>query len=208
VTGCDQMAETCDLKSRMFPKCKVVFLGASGVGKTSLINRYILNDFDKDYSATVGIDFFTKPIQVRDRTVNLQIWDTAGQERFRSLIPFYIRDSSMAVIVYDVSNPETFEAAKSWHKTVINERGSDVVCILVGNENDLESKVSPETVATFCKPLAIATIETCAKTGQNVARLFKLVSESLPDPDATKVDPISVIAGPAEQTPNDERCLC
>jgi Ras-related protein Rab-6A len=192
----------------MFAKCKVVFLGASGVGKTSLINRYILNDFDKDYSATVGIDFVTKPIQVRDRTVNLLFWDTAGQERFRSLIPFYIRDSSMAVIVYDVSNPQTFDEAKAWHKTVISERGGDVVCILVGNKNDLERKVAHEEVATFSKPLSIATIETCAKTGQNVARLFKLVGESLPSPDRVKVDPISVIAAPAEQTPAAERCAC
>jgi small GTP-binding protein len=190
----------------MISKCKLVFLGSSGVGKTSLVNRYILNSFDKDYSATVGIDFFTKPIQVGDRTVNLQIWDTAGQERFRSLIPFYIRDSSIAIIVYDVSSAESFAEAKYWHKTVKNERGSDAVCIFVGNKNDLEAKVSQEDVANFTKPLSIPTIETCAKTGQNVTRLFKIVSESVPDPERTVVpEPITVVAEPAKEDP---RCAC
>jgi small GTP-binding protein len=191
----------------MITKVKVVFLGALGVGKTSLITRYISNEFSKDHSATVGIDFFTKPIQVRDRTVNFQIWDTAGQERFRSLIPFYIRDSSIAVIVYDVSSQQSFEEAKFWHKTVVNERGRDVLCILVANKNDLESKVPLEVVQQFAKPLAIQTIETCAKTGQNVARLFKLVSECLPELEQAVKEPISVIAEP-EEPPPKERCFC
>jgi small GTP-binding protein len=190
----------------MFEKCRVAFLGSSGVGKTSLIKRYIENDFDKDYFGTVGIDFFTKPIQVRDRTVTLQIWDTAGQERFRSLIPSYIRDSTIAVIVYDVSNPETFNDAKFWHKTVMNERGNDAICIFVGNKIDLESRVSPDDVSSFTKPLSIPTIETCAKTGQNITRLFKLVCDSLPDPTAIK--PIQVIAIPAEPNDTGKQCSC
>jgi small GTP-binding protein len=193
----------------MLSKCKLVFLGSSGVGKTSLIHRYILNSFDKDYSGTVGIDFFTKPVHVRDRMVNLQIWDTAGQERFKSLIPFYIRDSTIAVIVYDVSNRESFDEAKAWHKTVVSERGSDAVCILVGNKNDLEAGVPPEEVAAFTKSIAIQTIETCAKTGQNVPRLFKLVTEALPDPDRLRgPELVSVIAEPTGPSPRPERCAC
>jgi Ras-related protein Rab-6A len=191
----------------MITKVKLVFLGASGVGKTSLITRYISNEFHKDHSATVGIDFFTKPIQVRDRTVNFQIWDTAGQERFRSLIPFYIRDSSIAVIVYDVSSPQSFDEAKFWHKTVVNERGRDVLCVLVGNKNDLESKVSLDDVQQFTKPLGIQTIETCAKTGQNVTRLFKLISECLPDIEQGVKEPFSVIAEP-EAPPDKDGCWC
>jgi Ras-related protein Rab-6A len=191
----------------MVTKCKVVFLGASGAGKTSLITRYISNDFSKDHSATVGIDFFTKPIQVRDRTVNFQIWDTAGQERFRSLIPFYIRDSSIAVIVYDVSSPDSFSDAKFWHKTVVNERGSDVVCVLVANKIDLESRVPPDDVRGFANPLAIQTIETCAKTGQNVACLFKIVSEALPEIEHAAAVPLVVIAQPEPQQKGNE-CVC
>jgi Ras-related protein Rab-6A len=193
----------------MAAKCKLVFLGASGVGKTSLVNRYIVNCFEKDHSATVGIDFFTKPVQVGDRTINLQIWDTAGQERFRSLIPFYIRDSSIVVIVYDVSNLESFAEAKYWHQTVLSERGSDVVCILVGNKNDLATKVPPDEVTKFAKPLAMTTIETCAKTGQNVARLFKIVCESVPDVGRMAVpEPIAVIAEPEKEEREGRSCAC
>jgi small GTP-binding protein len=152
----------------------------------------MLNEFDKDYSPTIGIDFFTKPIQVRDHTVNLQIWDTAGQERFRSLVPSYIRDSSIAILVYDVSDQNSFDEAKKWHKVLVNERGSDAICILVGNKNDLESKVPQDQVLGFARPLGIVSVEASAKTGQNVSRLFKVISESIPDISRPPPDPIAV----------------
>ena len=177
-------------------KCKIVFLGAAGTGKTSLIQQFVSNHFENNYSVTVGIDFFIKPIQVQDRTINLQIWDTAGQEKFKSLIPSYIRDSSIAIIVYDVSSPNTFDEAIQWHKMVVNERGNDAICILVGNKNDLENRVAHERVVEFCKPLGISTIETSAKTGQNVIRLFKLIGESIPD-NSTPV-PINITPAPIQ----------
>jgi len=89
-------------------KFKLVFLGEQSVGKTSLITRFMYDNFDAQYAATIGIDFLSKTMYLDDRTVRLQLWDTAGQERFRSLIPSYIRDSSVAVVVYDVtSTPPT-----------------------------------------------------------------------------------------------------
>ncbi|OHS99083.1 small GTP-binding protein [Tritrichomonas foetus] len=189
----------------MTTKCKVVFLGAAGTGKTSLINRFMLNSFDKDYSTTVGIDFLTKPIQVQDQTVNLQIWDTAGQERFKSLVPSYIRGSDIAVLVYDVSDPRTFDEAIEWHKTVLSERGNDAVCILVGNKNDLENQVKQEKVLEFAQPKSIATAETSAKTGQNVSHLFKLISEAAPG--IVKQKEI-VIAQPEENIEQENKCNC
>jgi Ras-related protein Rab-6A len=85
-------------------KFKLVFLGEQSVGKTSLITRFMYDNFDAQYAATIGIDFLSKTMYLEDRTVRLQLWDTAGQERFRSLIPSYIRDSSVAVVVYDVTS--------------------------------------------------------------------------------------------------------
>lgn len=85
-------------------KYKLVFLGDQGVGKTSIITRFMYDSFDKNYQATIGIDFLSKTMYLEDRTVRLQLWDTAGQERFRSLIPSYIRDSSVAVVVYDITS--------------------------------------------------------------------------------------------------------
>jgi len=83
------------------------------------------DSFDRNYQATIGIDFLSKTMYLEDRTVRLQLWDTAGQERFRSLIPSYIRDSSVAVIVYDISNRASFLNTTTWIEDVRNERGSD-----------------------------------------------------------------------------------
>lgn len=190
----------------MVSKCKVVFLGAAGVGKTSLINRFMTNDYVKDYSTTVGIDFFTKPVQVGDRSVNLQIWDTAGQERFKSLVPSYIRDSSIAVLVYDVSDAKSFDEALAWHQTVLKERGSDATIILVGNKNDLESKIEHEKVINFARPLSIPSVETSAKTGQNVSRLFRIISDSIPDTSHQIFIPSPIIVPEKENTQGT--CSC
>ena len=195
----------------MASKCKVVFLGAAGVGKTSLLSRLMYDDFNKDYNTTIGVDFFMKPVQVQGRTVTLQIWDTAGQERFKSLVPTYIRDSNVAVIVYDVSNEESFDEAQFWYQAVLNERGNDAKCVLVGNKNDLESRITHQKVSDFAKARQMTTIETSAKTGQNVSRLFKLVSELAPD--VTKLIPQEVVLTPPqqkifEQPQNNGSCAC
>ena len=102
------------------------------------------DSFDTTYQATIGIDFLSKTMYLEDRTVRLQLWDTAGQERFRSLIPSYIRDSSVAVVVYDISSKKTFEQTKKWIDDVRGERGNDVIVVLVGNKTDLgDSKPDP-----------------------------------------------------------------
>ena len=92
-------------------KYKCVFLGDQGSGKTSIIKSFMYGSFDHNYQATIGIDFLSKTMYLDDRTVRLQIWDSAGQERFRSLIPSYIRDSSVAVVVYDITSRGAFGAA-------------------------------------------------------------------------------------------------
>ena len=102
------MATTGDSFNNPLRKFKLVFLGEQSVGKTSLITRFMYDSFDNTYQATIGIDFLSKTMYLEDRTVRLQLWDTAGQERFRSLIPSYIRDSTVAVVVYDITNANSF----------------------------------------------------------------------------------------------------
>ena len=106
---------------------------------------------------------------LEDRTVRLQLWDTAGQERFRSLIPSYIRDSSVAVVVYDITNKKTFENTRKWVDDVRGERGNDVIIVLVGNKTDLigEKKVSTEEAKLFAMRNDMLFWETSAKTNQN-----------------------------------------
>uniref|UniRef100_A0A493TDI1 RAB6A, member RAS onco family n=1 Tax=Anas platyrhynchos platyrhynchos TaxID=8840 RepID=A0A493TDI1_ANAPP len=128
------------------------------------------DSFDNTYQATIGIDFLSKTMYLEDRTIRLQLWDTAGQERFRSLIPSYIRDSAAAVVVYDITNVNSFQQTTKWIDDVRTERGSDVIIMLVGNKTDLADKrqVSIEEGERKAKELNVMFIETSAKAGYNV----------------------------------------
>ncbi|XP_020487367.2 RAB6B, member RAS oncogene family a isoform X2 [Labrus bergylta] len=163
-------------------KFKLVFLGEQSVGKTSLITRFMYDSFDNTYQATIGIDFLSKTMYLEDRTVRLQLWDTAGQERFRSLIPSYIRDSTVAVVVYDITNVNSFQQTSKWIEDVRTERGSDVIIMLVGNKTDLADKrqITIEEGEQRAKELSVMFIETSAKTGYNVKQLFRRVAAALP----------------------------
>lgn len=140
------------------------------------------DSFDNTYQATIGIDFLSKTMYLEDRTVRLQLWDTAGQERFRSLIPSYIRDSSVAVVVYDITNRNSFQQTSKWIDDVRTERGSDVIIMLVGNKTDLADKrqVSIDEGENKAKELNVMFIETSAKAGYNVKQLFRRVAAALP----------------------------
>ncbi|KFA48849.1 hypothetical protein S40293_01562 [Stachybotrys chartarum IBT 40293] len=163
-------------------KFKLVFLGEQSVGKTSLITRFMYDSFDNMYQATIGIDFLSKTMYLEDRTVRLQLWDTAGQERFRSLIPSYIRDSSVAVVVYDISNAKSFQNTKKWIDDVRAERGNDVIIVLVGNKTDLNEKreVTTQQGEDEAKKNNLMFVETSAKLGHNVKNLFKRIAQALP----------------------------
>ncbi|KAJ3024661.1 UNVERIFIED_CONTAM: Ras- protein Rab-6A [Siphonaria sp. JEL0065] len=163
-------------------KFKLVFLGEQSVGKTSLITRFMYDTFDNTYQATIGIDFLSKTMYLEDRTVRLQLWDTAGQERFRSLIPSYIRDSSVAVVVFDITNRSSFQNTNKWIDDVRAERGNDVIIVLVGNKTDLSDKrqVSTEEGEKKAKEANVLFIETSAKAGYNVKALFRKIAQALP----------------------------
>ncbi|CAN1188534.1 Ras-related protein RABH1b [Linum perenne] len=174
-------------------KYKLVFLGDQSVGKTSVITRFMYDKFDNTYQATIGIDFLSKTMYLEDRTVRLQLWDTAGQERFRSLIPSYIRDSSVAVIVYDVASRHSFLNTSKWIEEVRTERGSDVIIVLVGNKTDLVEKrqVSVEEGESKAREVNVMFIETSAKAGFNIKdqlifwlfflqALFRKIAAALP----------------------------
>ncbi|KAK4485936.1 hypothetical protein RD792_008587 [Penstemon davidsonii] len=143
-------------------KYKLVFLGDQSVGKTSIITRFMYDKFDTTYQAC--------------------FLDTAGQERFRSLIPSYIRDSSVAVIVYDVANRQSFLNTSKWIEEVRTERGGDVIIVLVGNKTDLVDKrqVSIEEGDGKARDMGIMFIETSAKAGFNIKPLFRKIAAALP----------------------------
>ena len=158
--------------------------------------------FDATYQATIGIDFLSKTVHLdNSKGVRLQLWDTAGQERFRSLIPSYIRDSSVAVIVYDVANRQSFLNVAKWIDEVKQERGENVVIAIVGNKTDLveEREVETEEGERFARSLNVGNssssseggstnggaifIEASAKAGYNVKALFRKIAMALPSAD-------------------------
>uniref|UniRef100_A0A8B9PC54 Ras-related protein Rab-6B n=1 Tax=Apteryx owenii TaxID=8824 RepID=A0A8B9PC54_APTOW len=185
------------------------------MGKTSLITRFMYDSFDNTYQATIGIDFLSKTMYLEDRTIRLQLWDTAGQERFRSLIPSYIRDSAAAVVVYDITNVNSFQQTTKWIDDVRTERGSDVIIMLVGNKTDLADKrqVSIEEGERKAKELNVMFIETSAKAGYNVKQLFRRVAAALPGMESTqdksREDMIDIkLEKPPEQPVSEGGCSC
>nr|XP_009665157.1 PREDICTED: ras-related protein Rab-6B isoform X1 [Struthio camelus australis] len=174
------------LSGNCCPGCKTS--SCHPVGKTSLITRFMYDSFDNTYQATIGIDFLSKTMYLEDRTVRLQLWDTAGQERFRSLIPSYIRDSTVAVVVYDITNLNSFQQTAKWIDDVRTERGSDVIIMLVGNKTDLADKrqITIEEGEQRAKELKVMFIETSAKTGYNVKQLFRRVASALPGMESSQ----------------------
>ncbi|KIY50824.1 ras-domain-containing protein [Fistulina hepatica ATCC 64428] len=205
---------TADFSSVPPKRTKIVLLGDQSVGKTSLITRFMYDAFDNTYQATIGIDFLSKTMYLEDRTVRLQLWDTAGQERFRSLIPSYIRDSSVAIVVFDITNRQSFLSTSKWIDDVRSERGNDVIIVLVGNKADLSDKrqVTMEEATAKATSLSIMFMETSAKAGHNVKSLFKKIAMSLPGMDGntqtaetnTKID---VTTTPTE-VPEAAACNC
>uniref|UniRef100_A0A8C9WH42 RAB41, member RAS onco family n=1 Tax=Scleropages formosus TaxID=113540 RepID=A0A8C9WH42_SCLFO len=147
--------------------------------------------------------------------VRLQLWDTAGQERFRSLIPSYIRDSTIAVVVYDITNLNSFQQTSKWIDDVRTERGSDVIIMLVGNKTDLADKrqITAEEGEQRAKELNVMFIETSAKTGYNVKQLFRRVAAALPGMDSTpeksKEDMIDIkLERTADHPVTESSCSC
>ncbi|THU80122.1 GTP binding protein [Dendrothele bispora CBS 962.96] len=205
---------TADFSSSPPKRTKIVLLGDQSVGKTSLITRFMYDTFDNTYQATIGIDFLSKTMYLEDRTVRLQLWDTAGQERFRSLIPSYIRDSSVAIVVFDITNRQSFLSTTKWIDDVRSERGNDVIIVLVGNKADLSDKrqVTLEEATNMATGLNIMFMETSAKAGHNVKSLFKKIAMSLPGMEKdgqtepnTKID---VTTQHQNEVPEASQCNC
>ncbi|KAL8967370.1 MAG: hypothetical protein Q9197_005461 [Variospora fuerteventurae] len=207
------MATPSTAYSNPLKKFKLVFLGEQSVGKTSLITRFMYDSFDNMYQATIGIDFLSKTMYLEDRTVRLQLWDTAGQERFRSLIPSYIRDSSVAVVVYDISSLKSFQNTRKWVDDVRGERGNDVIIVLVGNKTDLGDKreVTQQMGEDEAKRCGALFVETSAKAGANVKGLFRRIAQALPgmegEGERQESQMIDVNINPSKPETN-EGCAC
>ncbi|KAI9369099.1 rab GTPase Vps21/Ypt51 [Aspergillus egyptiacus] len=131
---------------------KLVLLGEAAVGKSSLVLRFVNNDFQENKEPTIGAAFLTQKCSLPTRTIKFEIWDTAGQERFASLAPMYYRNAQAALVVYDVTKPSSLTKAKHWVAELQRQASPGIVIALVGNKLDLTNDGSEETQQPQTEP--------------------------------------------------------
>jgi len=160
---------------------KLVLIGDSGVGKSCLLLRFADDSFTDSYISTIGVDFRFRTVNIEQKTVKLQIWDTAGQERFRTITSAYYRGAHGIIMVYDVTNYESFEHVEEWLNEVNRHASESTLKLLVGNKADLadDKKVETEEAETFAKNLNISFLETSAKNATNVEAAFLTMAKQL-----------------------------
>ncbi|XP_041365491.1 EF-hand calcium-binding domain-containing protein 4B-like isoform X2 [Gigantopelta aegis] len=172
---------------RMF---KVVFVGDSGVGKSSFIHQFCNNEFKDNFSATIGVDFQIKTLVVEGHVIALQLWDTAGQERFRSITKQYFRKADGVLIMYDVTSESSFISIRSWMSSVRDGVDDDTVIVLVGNKTEVEENrtVKSRDGSRLAEEFASLFFETSAKTGSNVKETIVAMSKILQEKEDRAID--------------------
>jgi len=153
---------------------KLLLIGDSGVGKSCLLLRFADDTYTESYISTIGVDFKIRTLELDGKTIKLQIWDTAGQERFRTITSSYYRGAHGIIVVYDVTDQESFNNVKQWMNEIDRYANEKVNKMLVGNKCDLTSKkvVDYNTAKEFADQLGIPFLETSAKNSTNVEQAF------------------------------------
>jgi Ras-related protein Rab-1A len=160
---------------------KLLLIGDSGVGKSCLLLRFADDTYTESYISTIVVDFKIRTIELDGKTVKLQIWDTAGQERFRTITSSYYRGAHGIIVVYDVTDAESFANVKQWLGEIDRYAAENVNKLLVGNKSDLVNKKVVEYTAAkeFADSLAIPFLETSAKNSTNVEEAFLTMARQI-----------------------------
>ncbi|KAK7062509.1 Ras-related protein Rab-21 [Halocaridina rubra] len=153
---------------------KIVLLGEGCVGKTSLVLRYVEDKFNDRHITTLQASFLTKRVNLSGKRVNLAIWDTAGQERFHALGPIYYRESHGAVLVYDITDEDSFQKVKNWVRELRRMLGNDICLVIAGNKTDMEKErhVSLEEAEAYAQEVGALHFQASAKQNKGVEELF------------------------------------
>jgi len=154
---------------------KLCLIGDSGVGKSSLVQRFVHDTFNPNLESTIGASFMTKTLIYDNRTFKFQIWDTAGQERYRALAPMYYRGAGAAIIVYDVTQEQSFQSVKSWVRELNNHGTQNIILAIAGNKCDLDDRreVQQREAQSYAESMNAIFMETSAKTAHNIINLFR-----------------------------------
>ncbi|OMJ27699.1 Ras-related protein Rab-5C [Smittium culicis] len=171
---------------------KLVLLGESAVGKSSVVLRFVKDRFDEYKESTIGAAFLTKTVNLENGdSVKFEIWDTAGQERYKSLAPMYYRNANSAVVVYDITQTASFERAQSWIEELKKQADSDIIIALAGNKTDLQDQraVSTAEGQSFSDENSLLFFETSAKDSTSISDLFMKLAQELVNAKSLKPEP-------------------
>ncbi|EGR32688.1 ras oncogene family protein, putative [Ichthyophthirius multifiliis] len=168
---------------------KVVVLGDSGVGKTSIVNRFVLDKFEQRQQITQGASFVQKDFKKGNKIFKLQIWDTAGQEKYRTLGPLYYRDSEAAIVVYDITNKNSFQTLQQWIKDLKDYASENINIVLVGNKTDLieQEQVSFDNAKLYAKNISAKFQYVSAKENKNIQCIFEDIIKQIEEKDVINV---------------------
>jgi small GTP-binding protein len=176
------------LQTRLF---RVITIGDTSVGKTSIISQLVHNRFSPDQQSTVGAMFVLHVEIVREQRIEMQVWDTAGQERFRALGPIYYRNAAAAIAVFDLTNQTSFQRLDDWIGAFLGTAGDQALVCVVGNKADLpgDFAVEEERVQQWAEEHHYLYGKTSAKTGEGVQEVFRRVAEALMEPQVGRPPP-------------------
>ena len=179
---------------------KVLLLGNSDVGKSSLILRYVDQVWSDTFVPTIGVDFKVKTLELQNKQIKMQIWDTAGQERFRNVISSYFRGAHGILLIYDVTNRDSFKNLESWLIEIEQNSSENVLKVLIGNKNDLvdDKEIKTEEGQAFANRNGMQFIETSAKENTNVTEAFECLAKLMMEFNSEKKAPT---------TKNDKKAL-
>lgn len=174
---------------KRYAHVKLVLLGDSAVGKSSIVQRFVKNTFDEFRESTIGAAFITKTIQLDPQTsIKFEIWDTAGQERYKSLAPMYYRNANAAILMFDLTDSQSFDKMIKWENELNLQAPENLIIKIVGNKLDLKNKPSSNLIEDAKimdfinkNDKNLSYIETSAKTGENVDKLFESIAQDLPE---------------------------
>ena len=187
---------------------KLCLLGEAGVGKSSIVMRFVRDSFKSALESTIGASFMSKKISVDDQHFAFQIWDTAGQEKYRSLAPMYYRGSAAAIIVYDISRGATFKIVKEWVSELREKASPQIILAIAGNKCDLEDlrEVNKKDAEEYASQINAIFIETSALTAVNVPELFMKIARSLPKEDVLSPRATSTLNLKGMRPPKQKSC--
>ena len=162
---------------------KLILIGNSGVGKSSIIQRYMKHTFEESYKCTIGVDFLMKTLEIKNKIVKLQLWDTAGQEKYKSMVSSYYRGANVALVVFDLTNHSSFDSLPLWIENYYKNGPEQKNIILIGNKKDMEEErqVTQEEAELFSETNNMIYFETSAKEGDNIEYVFNYTAEKLVD---------------------------